>query len=178
MEPMSASTELWTLGADDASIWLLPGDRWYGGPIPSDTIVQAEAELLAFGHDPSLTFPLMHSTSWRQDEHGLVLTWAGIADTGGDYVRARWPEALPITLEMAREAGKPMRHKANAPALPREWDVLLHAVRHLRFLRDYEDDAAAAMSPAWCAHLDEWTPVLAGLYRPGDGLRGLFTTAS
>jgi len=108
-------------------------------------------------------FDLIHSTSWRVDGPAIILTWVGIAQTH-DLVIDQWPNALPVTTEMFAKVGKPITHAANEPPTPRDIDVLLHAIRHLRFLRDTDESARAVMSETWLRHLATWEPALAGMY--------------
>jgi beta-phosphoglucomutase-like phosphatase (HAD superfamily) len=106
---------------------------------------------------------LIHSTSWRVDGPAVILTWIGIARADG-LVIDQWPYALPVTTELYEKVGKPITHAADEPPTPRDVDVLIHAVRHLRFLRDTDESARAAMTNAWLQHLSSWEPALSGMY--------------
>lgn len=163
-EPMAVQVEVWPLGADNNGVWLLSGgDAWRTGPIPADSEPFFEVKLLVGQHDPRMHFDLIHSTSWRVDGPAIILTWVGIAQTH-DLVIDQWPNALPVTTEMFAKVGNPITHAANEPPTPRDIDVLLHAVRHLRFLRDTDESARAVMSETWLRHLATWEPALAGMY--------------
>ena len=70
----------------------------------------------------------------------------------------QWPNALPVTTEMFAKVGNPITHVANEPPTPRDIDVLLHVIRHLRFLRDTDGSAREVMSEAWLRHLAVWEP--------------------
>jgi hypothetical protein len=163
-EPMAAWAELWPLAADDNGIWLLSGgDAWRAGPVPADSEPFFEIELLMHRHDPAMQLDLIHSTSWRVDGPRLILTWVGIARNDG-LVIDRWPKALPVTTKLHEKVGNPITHAANEPPTPRDIDVLLHAIRHLRFLRDTDESARAVMTEAWLRHLTTWEPALSGMY--------------
>jgi hypothetical protein len=163
-EPMAAHVEVWPLAADRTGIWLLSGgDAWRAGPIPADSDPLFEVQLLAGQHDPRMQLDLIHSTSWRVDGPAVILTWVGIAEADGLAVE-QWPHALPVTPELYEKVGRPFTHAANEPPTPRDIDVLMHAIRHLRFLRDTDDSARAVMTQAWLDHLAAWEPALAGMY--------------
>lgn len=163
-EPMAAHVEVWPLAADRHGIWLLSGgDAWRDGPVPADSDPLFEAEMLVHHHDPAMHLGLLHSTSWRPDGPLVILTWVGIAETDG-LVVDRWPDALPVTAELYDKVGRPFTHAANEPPTPRDIDVLMHAIRHLRFLRDTDKSARDAMTPAWLDHLAAWEPALSGMY--------------
>ncbi len=59
-------------------------------------------------------------------------------------------------------AAKPLQ--PDAAPIPRYIDVLIHAIRHLRFLLDTDSDVADALGPEWARHLRQFEPVLSGLY--------------
>jgi len=164
-EPMAARVELWPLAADQTGIWLVSGgDAWRSSlPIPADSDPLFEVKLLASEHDAQMQLDLIHSTSWRVDGPSLVLTWVGIAHAD-DLVIDQWPAALPVIPKLHDKVGNPLTHAANEPPTPRDIDVLFHAIRHLRFLRDTDESARAVMDEAWLTHLGEWEPVLSGLY--------------
>jgi hypothetical protein len=163
-EPMAARVELWPLAADENGIWLLSGgDAWRSGPIPADSDPLFEVKLMTSGYDSRMKLDLIHSTSWRVDGPSVILTWVGIARADG-LVIEQWPHALPVTTELYEKVGKPITHAANEPPTPRDIDVLIHAVRHLRFLQDTDESARAAMTDAWLRHLATWEPALSGMY--------------
>lgn len=165
-EPMSTLVELWPLAADDTAIWLISGDHpWVSWQIPADGEPHFTAEQLASSEENGIEFGLLHSTSWRVDGHGhILLTYVGIVPTSREYVRTRWPGALPVSPDLAQEVGRPLTHAANEPPTPRDIDVLMHALRHLRFLKETDESARSAMSPAWLRHLNAFEPALSGLY--------------
>ena len=161
---MAACVEIWPLAADENGIWLLSGgDAWRSGPIPADSEPLFEVKLLVSEHDSRMKLDVIHSTSWRTDGPAVILTWIGIARANG-LVIDKWPSALPITAEMFRKVGNPITHAADEPPTPRDIDVLMHAIRHLRFLRDTDESTRGAMTDAWRQHLSTWEPALSGMY--------------
>ncbi len=161
---MGVHIELWTLAADDAGIWLVSGgDAWRSARIDADSFVQSEVELLAAEYAPGVRLQVTHSTSWRQDRSGLVVTYVAIAEAP-EFVQDRWPDALPLTTEVLAEVGKPHPHAPNGAPMPRRIDVLVHAVRHLRFLRDMDVPTSAAMDSNWKRHLEPFEPALACMF--------------
>ncbi len=143
---MAAWVEVWPLAADENGIWLVSG-----------------GELLTGQHDPRMQLDLIHSPSWRVDGPSIILTWVGIA-RADNLVIEQWPNALPVTAKLFEKVGNPITHAANEPPTPRDIDVLMHAIRHLRFLRDTDESARAAMTKPWLQHLATWEPALSGLY--------------
>jgi hypothetical protein len=170
--PMLTYAEVWPLGADPTGLWLLSGT----GPWPSEYIsgqsdpqTMAEIELIQHGVTIGADLPL-HSTSWRieYDRHadqnfGIYTFMAAIGCP--DLVRDRWPDALPITPELADQLGQAPRHAAGElPDVP-YWFVLLHGLRHLRFLRDTDTDLRDALDANWRRHLDGFAPAIARMYQ-------------
>jgi len=164
--PMPVRVELWPLAADDIGIWLISGDdAWRSGPVASDTEPHAEAELLAaMNLGPDTPADLYHSTSWRTDDQSVILTYVACFPYRGEFVRDTWQDALPIAARMLEMVGRPIGHGAADPPTPRYIDVLMHAIRHLRFLKDSDGSARRAMTPAWRKHLAAWEPALSGMY--------------
>lgn len=54
--------------------------------------------------------------------------------------------------------------------MPRYIDVLLHGLRHLRFLLDSDATNAAALAEPWPQHLAPLTPALATMYDQHHGM--------
>jgi len=166
-EPMKIYVEIWPVAADNAGIWLISGnDAWRPElPVMADTEPHADVELELFDHGAKNDVALLHSTSWRVDGPRVLLTYVALVQIpGGGLVRDRWPDALPIGPALANAVGAPPANPpADAPA-PRYIDVLLHAVRHLRFLLDTDGTARTVMDDNWRLHLGEFTPALARMY--------------
>jgi hypothetical protein len=157
--------ELWVMAADKTGIWLISGDdAWRTDRVSADEDAYAEIDLLAYGHAPDLALSVIHSTSWRQEASGFVLTFVAIAQAG-EFVQDRYPGALPITAELAAAVGPPIPHAADQPPVPRYIDVAFHAVRHLRWLRDTDRPTHDAMSADWLRHLEPFEPALAMMYQ-------------
>lgn len=163
--PMSVVAEVWPVAADEAGIWLLSGTgAWYPHDVVmSDSLPHFEVELVLHEHGIKARPAVMHSTSWRVDGMSLMVVYLAVIKPAS-FVREEWPDALPITIDLADAVGKPPTHAANEPPTPRHVDVLMHGLRHLRFLMDNDATIAAAMSDAWQRHLEPFTPVLATMY--------------
>ena len=178
-ENMTVTVEVWPLAADEAGIWLVSdGDAWRYGPVEAASDVHYEVELLLFHHgiDPgdavfirvpeeSPRAEVIHSTSWRPDGPTIVLTYMAVVKADG-YVRDRWPGALPVTAALPEAIGKAPPHGATEVPVPRVADVLLHGIRHLRWLATDEGDAetAAALDANWQRHLAPLRPALAKMF--------------
>jgi hypothetical protein len=167
-EHMGVVLELYTLAVDATGIYMINdgGQAWRTGRIDADTDVFAELELLAYEYEPGLALPIIHGTSNRQDGPHMVHTFVAVAETAPfvQFVLARWPDAMPLTPQGAAEVGPAIPHASNARPYPRDADVLLHAVRHLRFLRDTDDGAREDMSLHLRRHLTAFEPVLNRMY--------------
>lgn len=165
MEPMNITVEVWPVAADEAGLWLVSGtDGLRYGPVASDGDVHFEVEMLLREHgvDP-LEPAAIHSTSWHPDGPSIVLTYMAALSVDG-FALDRWPDAVPITPELAKDAGKPPTHAATEAPVPRLLDVLFHGLRHLKYLCEHDATAAAAMGLEWQRHLQSFAPALAGMY--------------
>jgi len=168
--PMTMVTEVWPVAADETGLWLL-GD----GPRPSTPVMDdaephdyAEMELMQAGM--WATTKALHSTSWRVDydqnldRNYLVVTYIAVVDCAA-LVRAEWPQALPITVEAAdAELGNVPTHGATEAPAVRHFDVLFHALRHLRFLLAHDATVATALPGCWSRHLAAFEPAIARMY--------------
>lgn len=196
-ERMGVRVEVWPVAADPAGIWLLTedGDAWRSGPIQAGSEPHREVTELIRLHGEQRAIALLHSTSWRVDtgvtggvEDALVLTYIAVLGSHGraglryadergpanlhgdfEYVRELWPWARPLSLRLVEQVGRPPYHAADAPPAPRHIDVLMHAVRHLRFLLDTDVSAKAALDDHWRMHLGDLRPSLAGMYQHALG---------
>ena len=165
LEPMTITVEAWPVAADVTGLWLISGDdAWRYGAVMADSDVHFEVEmLLAENGIGVIDRAALHSTSWRPDGPSVVLTYMAVIEPAG-LVLDRWPDALPITAELADAAGKPPTHAATEAPLPRFRDVMLHGLRHLKYLYDHDATNAAAMGDLWRQHLEPFAPALAGMY--------------
>jgi hypothetical protein len=165
-ENMGTIGEYWVIAADRVGIWHVLGDRpGYTAPVPADSEphFEIELELLRLGLRDRVT--LMHSTSWRVDYKlgGLVVTYM-VVMAADDLVRGIWPDARPVTALLADTVGRPPTHAADEAPAPRHIDVLLHGLRHLRFLLEHDATNAAAMGDLLRCHLEPLVPAQARMY--------------
>jgi len=166
MEPMCVRVEIWPLAADDVGIWLLSGDdAWRPSlPVGAASEPHAEVELALAGNGvEESSVVLVHSTSWRADGPAVVLTYVAVLRHSG-IIRDDWPKARPVSAQLPEAVGKPPVNAATDPPAPRYVDVLLHAIRHLRFLLDTDSTARDALTGPWRQHLPHFKAALAGMY--------------
>jgi hypothetical protein len=161
---MNVLVEVWAISADAQGLWLVNGgDAWRSPPIPQDSDTHYEVEFILAEHGLVDDARLVHSTSWRADGPHIILTYIVVVDRNGP-VPGKWPEALPVSAELFEAVGPPPTNAAVDAPMPRYIDVLIHGIRHLRFLADYDATARAAMPPALLSHVTRLEPTLAGLY--------------
>jgi hypothetical protein len=162
---MGITAEVWPLAADAAGIWLISGGdalRW--GPVMADGDVHYEVETLLRGFGIGIPdVPVIHSTSWRPDGPAVVLTYMAVVKADG-YVLETWPDAAPVTSALPAAVGKAPPHAAAEVPVPRVVDVLLHGIRHLRWLLDHDAETSAALDGNWRRHLAPLEPALATMY--------------
>lgn len=164
-ENMPVIVEGWVIAADRAGLWLVSGDdAWRTAPVPSDSgpHYELELELAARGIDLD-RIALLHSTSWRADGPHLILTYMAVV-TPDDLVRGIWRDARPITAGAAEAVGPARAHAADEPPEPSDFHVLMHGLRHLKYLIDHDVTNAAALGDLWREHLEPFEPALAGMY--------------
>jgi len=163
-ENMSVIPEVWPVAADSLGIWLISGDdAWRTAAVPADSGPHFELDLELWTRGIRDRVTLMHSTSWRADGPHLIVTYMAVV-RADDFVRDLWPGALPVTARLLSAVGKPPVHAPTRPPAPRYIDALMHGLRHLRFLLDYDTASTAAMGEQMRAHLAPLTPALAGMY--------------
>jgi hypothetical protein len=164
-EPMTVHFEVWPVAADEQGLWLVSGaDAWRQGlPIAADNDVHVEVETELSRQGVLDDVVLLHSTSWRQDTWGLMLTYAAVLRRLG-FVRENWPEAEPISSRLPAMVGTPLTHGAAEPPMPRRVDVLHHLLRHIAFLRENDGTAGAVLDEHWRRHLADFAPALATMY--------------
>ena len=164
-EPMNVTVEVWPLAADAAGIWLISGGdalRW--GPVASDGDAHYEVVMLLRAYGVDLTdVAVIHSTSWRPDGPTIVLTYVAVVNADG-YVLETWADAAPVTSALPAAVGKAPPHAAADVPVPRVVDVLLHGLRHLRFLLDHDAETAGALDGNWRRHLRPLEPALAAMF--------------
>jgi hypothetical protein len=162
---MTVTVEVWPVAADETGIWLLsPDGPWPSPPIPADSEPHMAVELELIQHTVNLAdVAVIHSTSWRTEHTSAILTYVAVVRTEG-LVVGEWPDARPVSLELANHVGRPPTHGPMEPPAPRYVDVLYHALRHLRFLLTSDATVAAALTEAWGTHLASLTPAIAHMY--------------
>lgn len=162
-EHRTLSVEVWPVAADEVGIWLLSGaDAYRSGPVPAHLDLHAAARELLIRHCiPAPT--LLHGTSWREDGSATMHTYVAIVPVDG-LVRQRYGEAEPVSRLTPMLVGPPIPAEADARPRVRYIDVLMHAVRHLRFLMATDAAARSVLAPPWPQHLGAFEPVLSGMY--------------
>lgn len=164
MEPKTIRPEVWTIAADETGLSLISGlGPWQVDlDVGRDTTIHDEVELLLSVHgiDPVM----LHQTSSRDDGNYETVTYVAVVACD-DLVVAIWPDAKPIDQALADRT--PIPHGPTSSPRPnlRYSDVLLHALRHLVFLMEFDATNARALREAGVArHLVGMRPALAGLY--------------
>jgi hypothetical protein len=163
---MAVIPEVWPVAADQKAIWLISGDSpWHLAPVPADSEPHFEIELDLMERGIRGRVALMHSTSWRVDYRigGLVATYMAVLNAD-DLVKGIWPGARPITLAAMEKVARPIPHRPDEAPSPSHFHVLMHGLRHLRFLELYDPANGAALGEQMRQHLDVLTPALAGMY--------------
>jgi hypothetical protein len=161
---MTVHIEVWPITADEIGLWLVSGDDcWRAGPVMADDEPHSEVKYAITRHMLLDDVTLLHSTSWRVDGPHVVLTYMALVRTA-DLVRETWPSAMPINLDLAKAVGKPLGYKPSEAPTPRHIDVLMHGLRHLRFLMSTDSANAAAIDPQTQQHLAKLDPALAIMY--------------
>jgi len=164
LEPMTVQVEVWPVAADDAGLWLISGsDALRSGAVMADGEPHDEVESLLYQYGLDCDSAMLHSTSWRVHGPSVILTYMAVI-RADDFVCGIWPDAQPITADLATAVGKPLTHAPNEPPTPRFVDVLLHGLRHLRYLMQHDVTNAAAMGDLWRRHLEPLEPALATMY--------------
>lgn len=165
MGDLRVRVEAWPVAADQEALWLLSGKGpWVSGNVPADGEPHAELDYVLSVHGALSSVRLVHSTSWRVEGPAVVLTYIAVVDCEPDFAVAQWRDAQPITAELVEAVGAPMAGPAVAPPVVRHIDVLLHALRHLRFLLDHDAAARDVLGDHWRRHLTAFEPALAGMY--------------
>jgi hypothetical protein len=161
---MPIYVEVWPVAADETGIWLVSASApWTVGPVKSDEEPHAEVEYALSEHHALDGAALLHSTSWRVEDNYLLLTYMAVLQAPG-LVLDSWREAKPVGLSLAEHVGPTLPYQPTDPPTPRYIDVLLHGLRHLKFLSETDATNAAALSGHWVTHLRNLQPALAGMY--------------
>lgn len=119
---------------------------WYiekaAGEHPVDVVYRLVADVIG---EPEL----VHSTSWRQSEEGVILSFFVVVDP--ELVESMGSTAL-VRGELARSGA------ATAPAAIATGQVLEHAVRHLAWLARDDEVVQAKLSEEWLGALAPYLP--------------------
>ncbi|MEJ3746155.1 hypothetical protein WEI85_23060 [Actinomycetes bacterium KLBMP 9797] len=97
---------------------------------------------------------LLHSSSWRYAEGGIVLTYVALPDPDGAAAVLPVPDLPPV------RGSDPL---TPSPPVVRPVDVAVHACRHLAFLRHTDPTVAANAATELWDLIDVFTPAVAGL---------------
>ena len=180
LEKMSVTVEVWPLAADEAGIWLLSGGDALAVSARSgatatcttrssgccSTTASTRAARISSRSLPKCrAAAVIHSTIWRPDGPAVVLTYMAVVGLAGTcWRRGRTPRRSPSALPAA--VGKAPPHGAAEVPVPRVVDVLLHGLRHLKFLAGPDGDAetAAALDANLPRHLAPLRPALAEMF--------------
>jgi hypothetical protein len=157
---------------------LVGADSW-----PHGEVLLRLAEHGLDGEDRTQV-PVIHSSSWRPHHlyPRIVLVYFVVVDAGLDIID-RWPDSAPIRRDLLERHGRPVDfdpHGGAEEPLPRDLDVMFHAIRHLRLLTDrvrgaFDEitarDLSALAGPEpsrswWDVHLDGLAGALFDLYIP------------
>ena len=111
-----------------------------GGSDPMDVVREVVSRVLG---PPTV----LHSTSWRTDSGGIVLTFLAIVEP--DQLGDR-PSAPVSRVQLARGDA------VEAPTDITEAQVIEHALRHLAWLVDDDPAICGRLSPAWRDALDAY----------------------
>ena len=178
LEPMTVIAEVWPLAADDAGIWLISGgEQWQSDIIMADSDMHWEAEQQLWWHgvdrgsvvalhSTSTTSPGVRWTSWRPHGTSIVHTYMSVIRPAG-LVLGAWPQALPLTIDLAEAVGRPAPHGAAEVPLPREIDVAFHGLSHIKWLIEHNAGIRAALiRTPWPRHLVPFEEQLATMFMP------------
>jgi hypothetical protein len=92
---------------------------------------------------------LVHSTSWRQSDDGVILSFFVVVDP----VLVETMDSAPVGRgELARSGA------TAAPAVIATGQVLEHAIRHLAWLARDDEVVQAKMSEEWTGALAPYLP--------------------
>jgi hypothetical protein len=174
------TVDLWAVAADEQGIWALNPQAPRPWPTPPLHYIEgdlnpahtaAELELIQHGIDLARV-PCLHSTSWRIQDHAMILHYLAIIDVGDAVVRQLYPQAKPFSPHLHEVVGQPRHHGAAAPPEENRYiDILRHGVRHYRFLGDmasigYDEPIGRALPEIWHQQLANVTPAVAKMFGP------------
>lgn len=167
MESAKVRVEVWPVVADEAGLWLISGEApWTSGNVPYDLGPHEEVRLLIEDHEVEDRLKLFHSTSWRSGAGHVTLSY--VAALEASSAQERWPDAWRVTPQLSTIFGRPKPTPPVGRPEPRPVDVLLHGLRHFRFLTLTDHSIRRALGGRWGRHLQDFSPALAGMYHHPD----------
>jgi hypothetical protein len=167
-ETMNVRVEIWPVVADEIGLWLISGlDAWHSGNVSYDLGPRDEVQCILDEHEIGDKLQVIHSTSWRAEDGYVILTYVAAIHCSG-LARKSWPEAAPISPDLATHVGRPVPTPPIGEPIPRYIDVLLHGLRHFRFLTLTDGPARDALGDGWRRHLEAFAPALSGMYEYPD----------
>lgn len=191
MEYLTVRNELLVFAADEETgIYLVNGadGAWLTDQIYADSDIHWEAERLLGNiktatapgaswtsvvlHSMSTTAPHVAWTSWHPRGTSQVNTYIAVLAVDG-YVKDAFPGAAPVSLELAQAYGKPLPHGAAEVPLPRDLDVIFHALSHLKWLMQrngpvIKDMTEAGIFDLFRRHLEPLEEWMARMYYEPD----------
>jgi hypothetical protein len=174
--PSIVFPEVWPVAADKFGLWLLTGEQ---GPIACQPVMDdakphAYVDMALMQAGLFARTRVTHQMSTRTDHDSTVgrnyevYTFLAAVEPSG-FVLDCWPEAKPITAELAR-VGNPETHGAmEPPRTVRLIDALRHALREMRLLSDpesikFDATVAAKLPELWTPHLISLEPLFRQMY--------------
>jgi len=171
---MTVRVGVLAMACDPNGLHLVNGSEgeWISGNVPAAGDVHWEVEYTLARHGiPKESILLLHSmnarepgafsTSWHPDDTAVVLTYVAAVRQPADlYVPEVWPDALPITIALFEQYGRPDEYDPTEPPIPNELTVSFHALRHLNNLVQTDTRNAEALPPLWHDKLAPWPEVL------------------
>ena len=166
---MTVRVEVWALSADQKEILLIngSGDAWRSRPLLSGVDPFWPVKKILRKHGALGSASIIHSSSWRAEDEAIMLTFFAVIDC--PTPKQHWPGAHSVDPLLPEIWGPAIPHAADEAPTPRYSDVLLHAIRHLKFLVDVRAPDVENLPAVWLPHLDGLAPALAGMYGQVNG---------
>ena len=149
------SVEIWPLSIEAGVLSLLGGQsRTLAQPENAKSILES-ARLSA--EELSHTY-FIHSTSWREEESSVVLTFVALCD----------PQPLVNSVSISSLLDSQTRPTSDSLDYPEltSLDVLNHALQHLAFLLHHDQTFHDQFAAEWLSSLNIFAPKPAGSIGP------------